>query len=77
MLTVTIAVPPEGDAEEAAHSRLLHEAHLQRLHLARPLDPTITLIRHGIHDLAHVMDLPTENCTFYKVECETEPCPPT
>ncbi|MEU1071927.1 MULTISPECIES: hypothetical protein [unclassified Streptomyces] len=77
MLTISIAVPHGDDVEQAAYQRLLHEAHLRRLHLARPLAPTITHNDHGIHTLAGLLGLPTGDYTYYKIQCETVPCPPT
>lgn len=74
MIAISIAVRPGDSIEATAHRRLLHEAHIRRLHLVRPLRPTITPATHAVRELAEVMGLDAEDHAYFKVECETEPC---
>lgn len=78
MLSTSIAVPHGQNVEDIATARLLHLAHLKQVHLARPLSPTITPVPHAFREVANLLNLdPDEDHDFYKVECETKPCPPT
>lgn len=77
MLSINIAVAPGENVEATAGRRLLYQAHIKRLHLARPLNLTITPISDGMRTVAQVMDLSLEDHEYYKVESETVGCPAT
>lgn len=77
MLKLSLAVRPDEDMDQAVGWKLLYTAHRKRVHLQQPIRPKITPINRAVNDLARVMNLDTEGCDFYQVECETEPCPPT
>lgn len=78
MLTTTIAVPEGTDINTVATRRLLHEAHIKRVHLARPLNITITPADKAIQTLSRALGLNEDApLTYYKLTSETEPCPAT
>lgn len=77
VIIASIAVKPEANLDRAAYAALLDAAHLQRLHLARPIQPKITRRTHVVHALATAMGLAIEDHDYYLIQAETVPCPAT
>ncbi|MFD9069167.1 hypothetical protein [Streptomyces lasiicapitis] len=77
MLSIHIAVPAGDSPHWHAEWRILHEAHIRRLHLKKPLEPVLTPAQERFRVLADVLGLaPDADIArdFYKVEVETVPC---
>ncbi|NED31105.1 hypothetical protein [Streptomyces sp. SID8499] len=78
MLTTYVSVPRGADPEPAALTEILWRAQTSRIFLARPLNLKITPATGGLKQLATLMGLtPDEDHDAYRVDSETEPCPPT
>ncbi|SES03478.1 hypothetical protein SAMN05421870_107240 [Streptomyces qinglanensis] len=78
MLTAMIRVAHGEDPTAAATQALLHQAHLKRVHLARPLTPTITPMSGSVQQLAEILGIaPDAHLDFYRAESDTIACPAT
>lgn len=76
MLSAYIQVPRGADPTGAAAQALLHEAHLKRVHLARPLTPRITPMSGSVRQIASMLGIDRdEDRDFYRVDSDTVPCP--
>jgi hypothetical protein len=75
MLTFRINVRPDEDPEDAAYKSVLRTAHVRQVHLARPIELSLTRVTPIVQQVADIMGLADDLHEVYQVDAKTNPCP--